>query len=118
MFFATIGLNAQISDLFKGRRLLVLLLGLTLAFMVRQNLIGVLGVTLFGLPSATSVLAGSASLIDGYGTTIAWGSQIEELTGSGAAPEMGVASASRYGCWLCEFLSIQPGVQTHVWPIA
>ncbi|MEP2676515.1 MULTISPECIES: sodium/glutamate symporter [Rhodobacterales] len=94
VFFATIGLNAQIADLFKGGRLLVLLLGLTLAFMVLQNFVGLLGVTLFGLPSATSVLVGSASLIGGHGTAIAWGPQIEEVTGFGAAPEMGVAAAT------------------------
>ncbi len=72
VFCATIGLNAQIADLFKGGRLLVLLLGLALAFMVLQNVVGLLGVTLFGLPSATSVLVGSASLIGGHGTAIAW----------------------------------------------
>lgn len=94
VFFATIGLNAQISDLFKGGRLLLLLLGLTLVFMILQNVVGLLGVTLFGLPAATSVLVESASLIGGHGTAIAWGPQIEELTGFGAAPEMGVAAAT------------------------
>lgn len=94
VFFATIGLNARISDLFLGGRLLLLLLVMTLVFMVLQNLVGLLGVTLFGLPSATSVLVGSASLIGGHGTAIAWGPQIEGLTGFGAAPEMGVASAT------------------------
>ncbi len=93
-FFATIGLNAQISDLFRGGKLLLLLLALTLAFMVLQNIVGLIGVTLFGLPSATSVLVGSASLIGGHGTAIAWGPQIEEISGFGAAPEMGVAAAT------------------------
>ncbi|WP_299590375.1 sodium/glutamate symporter [uncultured Tateyamaria sp.] len=93
-FFATIGLNAQISDLFRGGRLLLLLLALTLAFMFLQNVVGLIGVTVFGLPAATSVLVGSASLIGGHGTAIAWGPQIEELTGFGAAPEMGVAAAT------------------------
>ena len=93
-FFATIGLNAQIADLFRGGKLLLLLLALTLAFMVLQNLIGLVGATLFGLPSATSVLVGSASLIGGHGTAIAWGPQIEQLTGFDAAAEMGVASAT------------------------
>ncbi|MEL6960963.1 MAG: sodium/glutamate symporter [Pseudomonadota bacterium] len=93
-FFSTIGLNARISDLFRGGKLLLLLLGLTLAFMVLQNMVGLLGVTLFGLPSATAVLVGSASLIGGHGTAIAWGPQIEEISGFGAAPEMGVAAAT------------------------
>ena len=93
-FFATIGLNAQISDLFRGGKLLLLLLALTLAFMVLQNIVGLIGVTVFGLPAATSVLVGSASLIGGHGTAIAWGAQIEEISGFGAAPEMGVAAAT------------------------
>ncbi|WP_299298141.1 sodium/glutamate symporter [uncultured Tateyamaria sp.] len=93
VFFATIGLNARIADLFHGGRLLVLLLVLTLLFMVLQNLVG-LAVTIFGLPAATSVLVGSASLIGGHGTAIAWGPQIEELSGFGAAPEMGIAAAT------------------------
>ncbi|WP_299862168.1 sodium/glutamate symporter [uncultured Hoeflea sp.] len=93
-FFATIGLNARISDLFRGGRLLLLLLALTLAFMTLQNVVGLVGVTIFGLPSATSVLVGSASLIGGHGTAIAWGPQIEDLTGFAAASEMGVASAT------------------------
>ena len=93
-FFATIGLNAQISDLFRGGKLLLLLLALTLAFMVLQNIVGLVGVTVFGLPAATSVLVGSASLIGGHGTAIAWGPQIEEISGFGAAPEMGVAAAT------------------------
>ncbi len=93
-FFATIGLNAQIADLFRGGRLLILLLLLTLAFMILQNVVGLLGVSLFGLPLASSVLVGSASLIGGHGTAIAWGPQIEEMTGFGAAAEMGVASAT------------------------
>jgi len=93
-FFSTIGLNARISDLFRGGRLLLLLLGLTLAFMVLQNVVGLIGVTLFGLPAARSVLVGSASLIGGHGTAIAWGPQIEEISGFDAAPEMGVAAAT------------------------
>lgn len=94
VFFATIGLNARVSDLFRGGRLLVLLLALTLGFMILQNVVGLIGVTIFGLPAATSVLVGSASLIGGHGTAIAWGPQIEDLTGFAAAPEMGVAAAT------------------------
>lgn len=92
-FFATIGLNARVADLFVGGRLLLLLLVVTLGFMVLQNVVG-LAVTLFGLPAATSVLVGSASLIGGHGTAIAWGPQIEEISGFAAAPEMGVAAAT------------------------
>ncbi len=93
-FFATIGLNARFADLLRGGRLLVLLLGLTIGFMVLQNLVGLIGVTLFDLPRPVSVLLGSASLIGGHGTAIAWGPQIETMTGFEAAEEMGIAAAT------------------------
>ena len=94
LFFSTIGLNARIVDLLRGGRLLIVLLCLTVGFMVLQNIVGLLGVTLFGLPTAVSVLLGSASLIGGHGTAIAWGPQIEEMTGFAAADEVGIATAT------------------------
>ncbi len=94
LFFATIGLNARIADLFRGGRLLLVLLALTVGFMLLQNVVGLLGVNLFGLPNAVSVLLGSASLIGGHGTAIAWGPQIEEMTGFAAADEVGIATAT------------------------
>ncbi|ABI93306.1 sodium/glutamate symporter (plasmid) [Roseobacter denitrificans] len=94
LFFATIGLNARIADLFKGGRLLVILLLLTVGFMLLQNIVGLIGVQLFGLPNPVSVLLGSASLIGGHGTAIAWGPQIETLTGFEAAAEVGIATAT------------------------
>lgn len=94
VFFATIGLNARVADLFRGGRLLVVLLCLTITFMVLQNLVGLAGVLIFDLPKPLSVLLGSASLIGGHGTAIAWGGPIEEITGFAAASEVGIASAT------------------------
>ncbi|WP_392342036.1 sodium/glutamate symporter (plasmid) [Phaeobacter sp. BS23] len=94
LFFATIGLNARIADLFRGGKLLLVLLALTVGFMLLQNIVGLIGVTLFDLPNAVSVLLGSASLIGGHGTAIAWGPQIEEMTGFDAAAEVGIATAT------------------------
>lgn len=94
LFFSTIGLNARVADLIRGGKLLLILLALTISFMILQNLVGLAGVTLFGLPNATAVLLGSASLIGGHGTAIAWGPQIEELTGFAAADEIGIAAAT------------------------
>lgn len=94
LFFSTIGLNARIADLLKGGRLLIILLGLTLVFMVLQNLIGLLGTIVFGLATPVAVLLGSASLIGGHGTAIAWGPQIEQVTGFAAADEVGIAAAT------------------------
>ncbi len=94
IFFTTIGLNARLVDLIAGGRMLVLLLIMTVSFMLLQNLIGLLGTSLFDLPSAVSVLLGSASLIGGHGTAIAWGPTIQEATGFQAASEIGIASAT------------------------
>ena len=94
VFFTTIGLNARIKDLFSGGRLLILLLVMTVSFVVFQNGIGLLGTQLFDLPASISVLLGSASLIGGHGTAIAWGPTIEARTGFAAAAEIGIASAT------------------------
>ena len=77
-----------------GGRLLVILLALTVAFMPLQNAVGLVGVTLFGLPNAVSALLGSASLIGGHGTAIAWGPQVQEMSGFVDAAEIGVATAT------------------------
>ena len=72
IFFACIGLNARVADLIVGGKRLAILLGLTVAFMFVQNLIGVSGAAVFGLPSEVGVLLGTAALIGGHGTAIAW----------------------------------------------
>ncbi|MBY8976563.1 sodium/glutamate symporter [Rhodobacteraceae bacterium NNCM2] len=94
IFFTTIGLNARFADLRRGGKPLVILLGLTVAFMVLQNVVALIGVTAFGLPTASSVLVGSAALIGGHGTAIAWGPEIAERSGMAGAAEMGIAAAT------------------------
>ncbi|MEM7076267.1 MAG: sodium/glutamate symporter [Pseudomonadota bacterium] len=94
LFFSTIGLNARLSDLFRGGRPLVILLGLTIGFIFVQNVIGQLGVLVFGLPGALSVFLGSASLIGGHGTVVAWTPSVSAASGSGGAAELGVAMAT------------------------
>lgn len=94
IFFATIGLNARIADLAAGGRLLAIMLGLTIGFMLVQNMVALAGVVLFGMPTGTGVLLGTASLIGGHGTAIAWGPTIEEMTGFTAAAEIGISAAT------------------------
>lgn len=94
MFFTTIGLNARLSDLIAGGRMLMVLLVMTTAFIVLQNVIGLIGVSLFGFPAPVGVLVGSASLIGGHGTAIAWGPTIQAQTGFSAASEIGIAAAT------------------------
>ncbi|MEO1138787.1 MAG: sodium/glutamate symporter [Pseudomonadota bacterium] len=94
IFFAGIGLNARLSDLLSGGKPLVLLLGLTLVTILMQNLIGGLGAVLFDYPVQIGVLFGSASLIGGHGTAIAWAPDVAQATGLEGAPELGVAVAT------------------------
>ncbi len=94
VFFAGIGLNARISDLISGGKPLFLLLILTLATILAQNVIGALGATLFGYPAQAGVLFGSASLIGGHGTAIAWAPEVAVATGLEGATELGVAVAT------------------------
>lgn len=94
IFFASIGLNARFSDLLKGGPLLLRLLGLTVVFIAVQDLVGLVGAKIFGFPDAVAVLLGSAALIGGHGTAIAWGPTIEAATGFDAADEVGIATAT------------------------
>lgn len=93
-FFTGIGLNARLSDLVTGGRPLLTLLALTLVFLVIQNLIAVASVAVLGLPAGITVLLGSASLIGGHGTTIAWAPILAEKFGLTNAMEVGIAAAT------------------------
>jgi len=94
VFFVTIGLNARVADLVAGGRMLGILLVVTIVFMILQNCVGLLGVWIFDLPRQVGVLLGTASLIGGHGTAIAWGPTIQSATGFEAAAEIGVAAAT------------------------
>jgi ESS family glutamate:Na+ symporter len=93
-FFTGIGLNARLDDLVKGGRPFLVLLALTLVFLVIQNLIAAGSAAALGLPKGIAVLLGSASLIGGHGTTIAWAPLIEARFGISNAMEIGVAAAT------------------------
>lgn len=92
-FFTAIGLNARISDLISGGRPLLILLVLTLLYIVVQDAVGISGTKLLGLPLEVGILAGSASLIGGHGTAIAWAPDIAKQ-GVENDLEIGVASAT------------------------
>lgn len=94
LFFAGIGLNARLSDLIAGGKPLVILLILTLVTIVAQNVIGAAGASLFGYPAQAGVLFGSAALIGGHGTAIAWAPEVASATGLDGATELGVAVAT------------------------
>ncbi len=93
-FFTAVGLNARISDLISGGRPLVTLLIITLLYIVFQDVVGVTVAHFLGLPNAMGVLTGSASLIGGHGTAIAWAPEIAQNHGVANALEVGVAAAT------------------------
>ena len=93
-FFTTIGINARFSDLKEGGKPLLILLSLTLSYIVIQNIVGVTGAMVMGLPKAMGVLTGSAALIGGHGTAIAWSEEIATNQGVPNALELGVAAAT------------------------
>jgi ESS family glutamate:Na+ symporter len=73
---------------------LVILLGVTIAFMFLQNLTGIGVAGLFGLSPAVGVTGGTVSLIGGHGTTIAWAPTIAAEHDLVNAMEIGIASAT------------------------
>jgi ESS family glutamate:Na+ symporter len=93
-FFTGIGLNAKLSDLIAGGRPLAVLLGITLVYLVVQNLIAAGSVAALGLPKGITAFVGSASLIGGHGTTIAWAPIITQRFGIANALEVGIATAT------------------------
>ncbi len=93
-FFTSIGLNARISDLVVGGKPLLILLIITMFYIVFQDVVGVITASLMGLPKSMGVLAGSASLIGGHGTAIAWSPEIAQNHGIPNALEIGVSSAT------------------------
>jgi ESS family glutamate:Na+ symporter len=94
VFFAGVGLNARLADLARGGRPLLLLLALTLGFIALQNAAGLALVTAAGLPAGISVLFGSAALVGGHGTVIAWTPEVARVTAMPGTAEIGIAMAT------------------------
>jgi len=93
-FFTGIGLNARLADLRAGGKPFLILLLLTVAFLIIQNLAAIGTSAALGLPKGVDVLLGSISLIGGHGTTIAWAPIISNRFGVTNALEVGIASAT------------------------
>jgi glutamate:Na+ symporter, ESS family len=94
IFFASVGINSRLSDLLAGGKALIVLCVLTTVYVFLQNVVGVLGASLFGLPSSAGVIMGSIALVGGHGTTIAWAPAIAAEHGFPTAVETGTAVAT------------------------
>ena len=93
-FFTTIGINASVKDLLAGGKPLVILLVITIAYMVVQNLTAIGVVSMLGGTAQGALLGGTVSLIGGHGTAIAWAPRLMEDYGVANAMEIGIACAT------------------------
>lgn len=93
IFFATVGINARLSELAAGGRVLGILCLLTVAYVLLQNAVGLAAALGFGMPAAAGVIFGSVALVGGHGTTVAWAPVVAEA-GFAAALETGMAVAT------------------------
>lgn len=91
VFFAGIGLKADVGSLLSGGRPLLVLLLLAILFMLFQNATGMAMASLFGLDPKAGLMVGSISLTGGIGTTLAWAPIFTERLGIANAMELGVA---------------------------
>ncbi|MGB7415204.1 MAG: sodium/glutamate symporter [Thermosynechococcaceae cyanobacterium] len=93
IFFAALGFTARLSLLRDGGRTLAALLGITVVFLVAQNVTGVLAAYLLKQPLLYGLLAGTIACAGGHATAITWGS-ILETQGLADAVEFGTAAAT------------------------
>ncbi len=101
VFFSTIGLSAKFKLLKEGGRTLAMLGVLTLLFLVIQNAVGVVLVTIMGEHWGYGLIGGSVSLAGGHGTAITWGA---------IASEAGLPSAAAIGLAFATFGLICGGI--------
>lgn len=93
-FFTTIGLSARVPMLLAGGVLLVVLAVIAVVNIVLQNSIGVGLMSALGQPPAYGLLTGSAGLLGGHGTVLAWAPVITQRFGVTGAAELGAATAT------------------------
>ncbi|MFD2252744.1 ESS family glutamate:Na+ symporter [Pseudochelatococcus lubricantis] len=91
LFFAGIGLKADVRSLLTGGRPLAILLALAIVFMLLQNFTGLAMASMFGLDPRAGLMVGSISLTGGIGTTLAWAPIFAERLGISNAMELGIA---------------------------
>ena len=96
MFFASIGLSADFTRLKSGGTPLVVFLVVVSAFIMLQDLVGVILAKIVGLPPLMGLVAGSITLTGGHGTAGAWGAVFENKYGIAGATTLGIACAT-YG---------------------
>lgn len=94
MFFASIGLNANIIQLKAGGRIIVIFLVAVVGLLFIQNIVGIGLSALLGLDPLMGLIAGSITLSGGHGTGAAWGEIFTNQYGFTGAIEAAMACAT------------------------
>jgi ESS family glutamate:Na+ symporter len=94
MFFASIGLNANLKQLMSGGKIIAIFLIGVIGLLIIQNAVGVGLATALGENPLLGLLAGSITLSGGHGTGAAWGSVFSEKYGFTTATEIAMACAT------------------------
>lgn len=95
IFFSSIGLNADFSDLAKGGKSLVVFLFIAALFIIFQDFVGIIMAKIMNLDPRLGLMAGSITLTGGHGTAGAWADDF--MTGTNPLPgakEIGMACAT------------------------
>ncbi|MBS7828506.1 sodium/glutamate symporter [Wohlfahrtiimonas chitiniclastica] len=94
MFFASIGLNANIKQLMAGGKMIAIFLIGVVGLLIIQNAVGVGLATALDQNPLLGLLAGSITLSGGHGTGAAWGATFAEKYGFTSATEIAMACAT------------------------
>lgn len=94
MFFTTVGLGADVRMLARGGPRLLLFLVVSMAFIVVQNLIGILATQAMDMHPVVGLLGGSITLTGGHGTGAAYASRLGETMNLRGAMELTMAMAT------------------------
>ncbi|MBE3669087.1 sodium/glutamate symporter [Vibrio navarrensis] len=94
MFFATVGLAANYTQLLKGGAKVLLFLAIASVYIVIQNGVGVALASALGLEPLMGLIAGSITLSGGHGTGAAWSQTFTDLYGIENTLEIAMASAT------------------------
>ncbi|MCF7362773.1 MULTISPECIES: sodium/glutamate symporter [Vibrio] len=94
MFFATVGLAANYTQLMKGGAKVFIFLAIASVYIVIQNAVGVSLATALGLEPLMGLIAGSITLSGGHGTGAAWSQTFQDVYGMNNVLEIAMASAT------------------------
>ncbi len=94
IFFSTVGLAANYTQLIKGGAKVLIFLAVTSLCIVIQNATGVGLAKMFGLDPLMGLIAGSITLSGGHGTGAAWSTTFENVYGLKNVMEIAMASAT------------------------